>query len=71
MSRAGEAERQPQDGRETIAIFDESLTLIYQRRRAPNPKCAKVDGQFPFQGGLFFKDDGWRWMTGEVLDDVG
>ena len=52
VSRAGEACRHPARGRETIAILDEFLTLIHQRRRVPNPKCVKVDDQFPFDLGM-------------------
>ena len=51
VSRVGEADRHPPGGRETIAILGEFLTLMYQYRLAPNPKCVKVEDKFPFPRG--------------------
>ena len=36
----------------TIAILDEFLTLMYQHRRATDPKCVKVEDKFPFPRGI-------------------
>ena len=49
----------------TIAILDEFLTLMYQHRRAPNPKCVKVEDKFPFPKG---DSDCLIWGDGKYIN---